>query len=64
MTRFFDGMQIIDPGVVPLGQWHPGPPQHFDSPGPPTYCVVGRKPRSRPAPGYGTAEAWGVGAVV
>jgi S-adenosyl methyltransferase len=44
VTRFFHGMQIIDPGVVPLGQWHPGPPQHFDSPGLPTYCVVGRKP--------------------
>jgi S-adenosyl methyltransferase len=44
VTRFFDGLQIIDPGVVPLGQWHPGPPQHFDSPGLPTYCVVGRKP--------------------
>ena len=44
MTRFFDGMEIIDPGVVPLGQWHPGPPQQFDSPGLPTYCVVGRKP--------------------
>ena len=44
VTRFFDGLQIIDPGVVPLGQWHPGPPQQFDSPGLPTYCVVGRKP--------------------
>ena len=44
VTRFFDGMQIIDPGVVPPGQWHPGPPQHFDSAGLPTYCVVGRKP--------------------
>ena len=44
VTRFFDGLQIIDPGVVPLGQWHPGPPQHFDSPGLPTYCAVGRKP--------------------
>ena len=43
-SRFFDGMQIIDPGVVPLGQWHPGPPQHFDSPGLPAYCVAGRKP--------------------
>jgi hypothetical protein len=44
VSRFFDGMQIIDPGVVPLGQWHPGAPQQFDSPGLPTYCAVGRKP--------------------
>jgi len=33
--------------VVPLGQWHPGPPQRFDSPGLPTYCAVGRKPVGR-----------------
>ncbi len=44
VTRFFDGMQIVGPGVVPLGRWHPGPPQQFDSPGLPTYCGVGRKP--------------------
>ncbi len=44
VTRFFDDLQIVDPGVVPLGQWHPGPPQQFDSPGLPTYCAVGRKP--------------------
>jgi hypothetical protein len=37
-------MQIIGPGVVPLGPWHPGPPPHFDSPGLLTYCVVARKP--------------------
>jgi hypothetical protein len=42
VTRFFDGMDIVEPGVVPLGQWHPGP-QQFDSPGLPTYCAVGRK---------------------
>ena len=44
VTRFFDGLQIVDPGVVPLGQWHPGPPQQFDSPGLPTDRAVGRKP--------------------
>jgi O-methyltransferase involved in polyketide biosynthesis len=44
VARFFDGMQVVDPGVVPLGHWHPGPLQRFDPPGLPTYCVVGRKP--------------------
>ena len=44
VTRFFDGLDIVDPGVVPLGHWHPGPLQQFDSPGLPTYCAVGRKP--------------------
>ncbi len=44
VARFFDGMQVVDPGVVPLGHWHPGPLQQFDAPGLPTYCAVGRKP--------------------
>jgi trans-aconitate methyltransferase len=44
VTRFFDGLDIVDPGVVPLGHWHPGRLQQFDSPGLPTYCAVGRKP--------------------
>ena len=44
VTRFFDGLDIVEPGVVPLGHWHPGPLQQFDSPGLPTYCAVGRKP--------------------
>jgi hypothetical protein len=44
VTRFFDGLDIVEPGVVPLGHWHPGPLQQFDSAGLPTYCAVGRKP--------------------
>ena len=44
VTRFLDGLDVVEPGVVPLGQWHPGPLQQFDSPGLPTYCAVGRKP--------------------
>jgi len=35
-------MDVVDPGVAPLGQWHPGP-QQCGSPGLPTYCAVGRK---------------------
>ena len=44
VTRFFDGLDVVDPGVVPLGHWHPGPLQQFDSSRLPTYCAVGRKP--------------------
>ena len=44
VTQFFDGLDIVEPGVVPLGHWHPGPLQQFDAPGLPTYCAVGRKP--------------------
>jgi hypothetical protein len=44
ITRFFDGLEVIEPGVVPLGHWHPDPLQQFDPPRLPTYCGVGRKP--------------------
>jgi len=44
VARFFDGMEVVDPGIVPLGQWHPGPLQQFGSARLPTYCAVGRKP--------------------
>ena len=50
VTRFFDGLDVVDPGVVPLGHWHPGPLQEFDSPGLPTYCAVGRRPSGAAAP--------------
>jgi trans-aconitate methyltransferase len=44
VTRFFDGTDLLDPGVVQLPHWHPdsadGPPS-----GPlPMWCGAGRKP--------------------
>jgi hypothetical protein len=41
---FFAGLELIDPGVVPVSQWRPeatpsGPPVKVDS-----FCGVGRKP--------------------
>jgi hypothetical protein len=41
---FFAGLELIDPGVVPVSQWRPevtpfGPPAKVDS-----FCGVGRKP--------------------
>lgn len=41
VSRFFDGLEMVDPGLVPIDQWHPDhPPQggvvHF--------AGVGRKP--------------------
>ena len=44
VTRFFDGLEIMPPGVVPLGHWQPGPPSAVTTPGLPTYCALGRKP--------------------
>jgi hypothetical protein len=29
VTRFFDGLDLIDPGIVPLNQWKPD--QHEDT---------------------------------
>jgi hypothetical protein len=43
VTRFFDGMELLEPGVVPPNYWRPGP----DGPDPahelPSYAAVGRK---------------------
>jgi hypothetical protein len=44
ITRFFDGTELLDPGVVQLPEWHPDP---ADAPAPgalPMWCGVGRKP--------------------
>ncbi len=43
-TRFFDGLEFVEPGVVPLGQWRPGPALSVTRTGLPTYCAVARKP--------------------
>lgn len=43
ITRFFDGLELVEPGVVSVSQWHPGPSPS----GPPaevsTYGGVARK---------------------
>jgi S-adenosyl methyltransferase len=43
ITRFFDGLELLEPGVVQPQQWRPGPGQE----GPPqvtAWCGVARKP--------------------
>ena len=45
IARFFDGLELLDPGVVQLPQWRP-PVSHIGSgsgPVVPHYCGVGRK---------------------
>jgi hypothetical protein len=44
VTRFFAGLEILAPGVVPLGHWRPGPPDREPGRALPTYTAVGRKP--------------------
>jgi S-adenosyl methyltransferase len=44
IARFFDGVELVEPGVVSPPRWHPepssaGPPAEIDS-----CCGVGRKP--------------------
>ena len=42
IARFFDGLELVPPGITPLGQWAPG----TAIPGPvglPTYTALGRK---------------------
>jgi hypothetical protein len=43
VTRFFDGLELLEPGVIPVNYWRPGP----GGPDPvrelPAYAAVGRK---------------------
>ncbi|WP_245545868.1 SAM-dependent methyltransferase [Nocardia higoensis] len=46
VARFFDGLEMVEPGIVPIHRWRPSgiePPKSYDDklPG---YAVVGRKP--------------------
>lgn len=47
IARFFEGMELLDPGVVQLPQWRPDPPVSrigsASDPVVPHYCGVGRK---------------------
>jgi hypothetical protein len=40
VRRFFDGMEMVGPGVVPLAKWHGA----SNDRGLQAYCGVGRKP--------------------
>ena len=40
-TSFFDGLELVEPGVVPLADWRPDGGTRIDVDG---YCGVGRKP--------------------
>ncbi len=44
VTRFFDGLELVPPGLTPLGHWRPEPVNVGALPWLPTYTAVGRKP--------------------
>ena len=43
VARFFNGLDLIPPGLTPLGQWSPGAPQASPA-NLPTYTALARKP--------------------
>jgi hypothetical protein len=43
VVRFFDGLEVVEPGVVPIHQWHPDP-ETVDPPIVPALGGVGRRP--------------------
>jgi len=44
-TRFFDGLELAHPGVVPINHWQPGPrPGTHEEGALPAYAALGRKP--------------------
>ncbi|HEV7763130.1 MAG TPA: SAM-dependent methyltransferase [Acidimicrobiales bacterium] len=46
LSRFFDGLELVEPGVVSVDRWHPDtePPPGSDAEAVPFYGAVGRKP--------------------
>ncbi|HEX9359904.1 MAG TPA: SAM-dependent methyltransferase [Streptosporangiaceae bacterium] len=44
LLRFFDGLDLVEPGLVQLPRWRPGPDDEIPSMDIPAYCAVGRKP--------------------
>jgi O-methyltransferase involved in polyketide biosynthesis len=43
LASFFDGLELVEPGVVPTTQWRPDPASPMPDPMD-EYCAVGRKP--------------------
>jgi hypothetical protein len=41
---FFDGLELVDPGIVHMSQWRPDPGEQASVAFSPAYCAVARKP--------------------
>jgi len=44
VAAFFDGLCLVDPGVVPMQVWRPDDGALADPHGPTSYAAMGRKP--------------------
>jgi hypothetical protein len=52
-SRFFDGLELIDPGVVPVNHWQPGPPPDTQmEEALPAYAALARKPHPASQPAH------------
>jgi hypothetical protein len=46
-ARFFDGLELLDPGIVPLDRWRPGPDEPVFDRDIPAVAGLARKPQHR-----------------
>lgn len=44
VLAFFDGLELLEPGLVPMTQWRPEPGEKQPDRPSPAYCAVARKP--------------------
>jgi hypothetical protein len=44
VARFFDGLDLVEPGITPVGVWRPGPMDDVPDQGLSTWTAVARKP--------------------
>ena len=44
IAGYFSGLDMVEPGLVPLNRWRPGPDDPVLERDLPTYCGIGRKP--------------------
>jgi hypothetical protein len=43
VARFFEGLELVEPGITPVGVWRPGPMDEVPTQGLSTFTAVGRK---------------------
>jgi len=44
VARFFDGLELVEPGLVGVSEWRPDPEQELSGSHSPALCAVARKP--------------------
>jgi len=44
VAQLLAGMELVEPGIVPVTEWHPDPSEDASEPWPSVLAAVGRKP--------------------